>query len=239
MLNTCKLSNMTVISGTKYCIHEDDPKLSRKLIVCENVRFYQTQAHNVSAVGNGTQFGGTKYIFRDCTFINGAVAVHTNTQMIAGANQHMILDSCKFIDAFVSLQSVATTEVGNQGLYVCEIKNCRFKSGVFAVELRIGNAISGSNVPNFPWTLCGSGNENLGIRFDVSRDSRFSDCWDAVNTIEKTFVKASEAITKGDYVTESGEVTTQENAYGMALENGVSGDYVPVWTGDVYPAVTA
>ena len=237
MLNTCKLSNMTVISGTKYCIHEDDSKLSEKLIVCENVIFHQTQAHNVSAVGNGTQFGGTKYIFRDCTFINGTVAVHTNTQMIAGANQHMVLDSCKFIDSYVSLQSVVTTEVGNQGLYVCEIKNCRFSSGTFSVDLRIGNPISGSTVPNFPWTLCGSGNQNFGIRFDASRDTRFTDCWDAVNVVEKTFVKASENLAKGQYVTESGYVTTSENSYGTVLKDTSTGEYTPVYTGVVFPSV--
>lgn len=234
ILNTCKLSNMTIVSGTKYCIHEDSARLSKQLVICENLIVHQTKAHNVSAVGNGTQFGGTLYIYRNCAFINGYFVNHTNTVMEPGANQYTILESCKFIDGSIVLSSATTTIEGLQGLYVFEINNCLFPVDKKAVLIRFGDPITGLSAPNNPWTLCGSGNQNFGVGFDNSHDTDYTDCWDAVNTVEKTFVKASESITKDDYVTADGHVTTQSGAYGIAVKSGSIGDYVPVWTGYIY-----
>ena len=228
--NTCKLSNMTIISGTKYCIHEDAYSLSRKMVKCENLILKQTKAHNNAIVGDGTQFGGTKYIFNNCTFINGSVTTHSNTRAEAGANQHTILNSCKFVDASVTLSSVGTTLESIIGQYIFEINNCVFNPQNGTIVLRFGSPITGLNAPNFPWILCGSGNEGIDITFDNTNDTTYSDAWDSVNLIEKTFIKVAASVTKGQYVDASGVVTTVDaNKYGKVLADTSANDYAPIY----------
>ena len=78
------------------------------------------------------------------------------------------------------------------------------------------------------------------MQFDISRDLQYTDCWDAVNTIEKTYVKASETISKDDYVTADGHVMpTASGSYGISCKSASIGEYVPVWTGLVYAPITA
>lgn len=229
MMNTCKLSNLTVISGTKYCIHEDDYSLSGKMVKCENVIFHQTKVHNNAVVGNGTQFYGTKYIFNNCTFINGSFTNHSNTRLQKGANQHTVLNGCRFIDAVVTLSAVPASEDGQKGLYLFDINGCTFSPTVNTLVLKFGQPITGSAKLNYPWVVGGYGNDGIDITFDNANDTRFTDAWDSVNLSNKTFVKATEAITKGDHVTANGAITTTSDYYGTALSNGNTGDYVPIW----------
>ena len=226
--NTCKLSNMTVISGTKYCIHQDRYTLSRCLVVCENMILNQTKAHNNNCVGDGVQFGGTKFVFRNCTFTNGHVSIHSNTNQSSGANQRMVIDGCRFIGCAIVLSSVATTINAIQGLYICEVKNNTFDAGS-AVILRFGNPVTGLDKPNFPWTFSGTRNKNLSVRFDNSHDSRYTDAWECVNTDQQSYVLASSVLTKGQFVDKTGNVATESGAYGRVLADTESGEYAPIW----------
>ncbi len=228
-----KLSNMWIKSATKYCVHQD-VELYGVTLVNENLYCEKLSGGsqlNSACVGMGADFGGAKFIWRGCTFINGEVGMHTNPNQDPNANQHLIFEDCTFVNAYVWLGVAGNT----YGEYICEISGCKTNKGNKGTTLKCGAAISGILV-NFPWQIIG-GNNNLAFVFDNTSDTSVSDWWDCINTTEKKYVVATASITKGKFVSDSGTVcdasTPKQNVVGMAVASGSSGNVVPVWSGAI------
>lgn len=228
-----KLSNLYIKSKTKYCVHQD-VELYGVTLVNENLyceKLSGGSAISSACVGMGADFGGAKFVWRGCTFINGEVGMHTNPNQDPNANQHLIFEDCTFVNAYLWLGVAGNT----YGEYVCEISGCKTNKGNKGFTLKCGEAISGIPV-NFPWQIIG-GNNNLAPVFDNTLDTSVSDWWDSINTTEKKYVVATAPITKGKFVSNSGAVcdatTPKQNVVGMAVASGSSGDVIPVWNGAI------
>ena len=229
----CKLSNMWIKSATKYCVHQD-VELYAVTLVCENLYCEKLPGGsqlNSACIGMGADFGGAKFIWRGCTFINGEVGMHTNPNQDPNANQHLIFEDCTFVNAYLWLGVAGNT----YGEYVCDIRGCKTNKGNAGMRLKFGARISGIPV-NFPWQIIG-GSNNLAPQFDNTSDTSVSDYWVAINTTEKKYVVATASITKGKFVSDSGAVcnasTPKQNVVGIAVASGSSGDVVPVWSGPI------
>lgn len=225
----CKLSNMWIKSATKYCVHQD-VELYAVTLLCENLYCEKlpggSQINN-ACVGMGADFGGAKFIWKGCTFINGEVGMHTNPNQDPNANQHLIFEDCTFVNAYLWLGVAGNT----YGEYLCDIRGCKTNKGNAGMRLKFGTPINGIPV-NFPWQIIG-GNNNLAPQFDNTSDTSVTDDWVAINTTEKKQIVATESITKGKFVSDNGTVcntsTPKQNVVGIALSSGSSGDVVPVW----------
>lgn len=230
-----KLSNMVIKSQTKYCVHQDD-ELIKSVLANENltcIKLPGGNPENNACIGIGADFGGAKFIWRNCTFIDGPVDAHTNPNQDPNGNQHLIYENCMFVNAplrlFVS---------GNpMGEFVCEVKNCKAMIGTGGITLKMGADITGVT-KNFPWQLIGGGN-NMPLRMYTSGNpsTETADLWDCVSVTEKIYVTAAESITKGQFVTIFGTVadnTTPLTAIaGQAVADASSGNYLPVWCGPI------
>ena len=227
----CKLSNMWIKSATKYCVHQD-VELYAVTLVCENLYCEKLPGGNQlnnACVGMGADFGGAKFVWRGCTFVNGEVGMHTNPNQDPNANQHLIFEDCTFVNAYLWLGVAGNT----YGEYVCDIRGCKTNKGNAGMRLKFGAPISGIPV-NFPWQIIG-GNNNLAPKFDNTSDTSVSDYWDAISTTEKKYVVATASITKGKFVSDSGSVcnasTPKQNVVGIAVASGSTDNVIPVWSG--------
>lgn len=226
-----KLSNMVIKSQTKYCVHQD-VELRGIVLVNENltcIRLAGGNPNNSACIGIGADFDGAKFVWRNCTFINGEVASHTNPNDLPNGNQHIIYENCTFVNAYVNLLVSGNT----MGEYVCEVKGCRVNPGNPGLRMKAGADVG--SIANFPWQVIG-GNNNFAPVF-VANDGTYTDAWDNVSTNEKVCLSATATIGKGDFVTVSGDKadnTTDKTAIvGIAVKNALSGDYLPVWTGPI------
>lgn len=224
-----KLSNLWIKSATKYCVHQD-VELRGVTLINENLYCEKlaggSQVSN-ACIGIGADFDGAKFIWRNCTFVNGAVTSHTNPNDLPNANQHIVYENCTFVDAYVSLMVAGNT----YGEYVCEVKGCRANEGNTGLSIKFGSPITGIAV-NQPWQVIGSDN-NFAPVFVNTSDTSVTDDWDAINTTDKRRVVATASITKGKFVSKNGGVCNASTPLymvaGLAVASGVSGDYVPVW----------
>jgi hypothetical protein len=228
-----KLSNLVIKSQTKYCVHQD-VELRGVTLVNENLycqRLSGGNPNNSACIGIGADFGGAKFIWRNCTFVDGEVGCHTNPNQDPNANQHLIYENCTFINAYVWLGVAGNTN----GEYVCEIKGCKVNDGVNGLRLQCGSAITGIPV-NFPWQVIG-GDNNFAPTFINTSDTSITDWWQNISLTEKRYIAAAESITKGKFVAIDGTVcdgdTPSYKVAGIAVASGSSGDRVPVWAGAI------
>ena len=228
-----KLSNLWIKSATKYCVHQD-VELRRVTLLNENLYCEKLPGGSQvsdACIGIGADFGGAKFIWRNCTFINGAVASHTNPNDSPKANQHIIYENCTFVNAYINLLVAGNTF----GEYVCEVKGCKANPGAAYIGMKVGPNVTGI-ASNFPWQLIG-GNNTLPIRMYTNGGSETADLWANVSTTEKIYVVASASVTKGKFVTIAGAVASDATPLtmiaGMAVADASSGEYLPVWKGPI------
>lgn len=242
-----KLSNMKIISGTGYCVHQDS-SLNGFVLVNENlhcVKDYGTDVSdygwenktNPSVVGDGAQYYGAKFIWRNCTFENGEVACHTNSSSDDHANQHFILDNCRLVNARIWLGMAGSDGASPNSHCVAEIKGLYTPPGCQSLKYKLGARIDENN-PNFIWQIIGGENENFAVVCDNSLDVETSDMWTNINTNEKTLVQIGGSVTKGQWLkydlSVCGVNEPPQNVFGVALENGSSGDTISVWIGNAF-----
>ena len=158
MQNTCRLSDLKVISATKYPIHED-VNLNGCTVICENVEFEQLGTMNNTIVGIGA-FSNAKFIFRGCKFINGEVFSHTNSNSLIGVTQYLLFDHCDFDDAGIVLSVSGNVESNTMARCICEVVGCRGDETTPLITCRVPS----DNV--FPWKVIGGGNTNFNVVYD-------------------------------------------------------------------------
>jgi len=156
--NTCRIANVKVISGTKYCLHED-VKLNDCTVICENVEFEQIGTMNQTIIGNGV-FENAKFIFNGCTFKGGQVFSHTNSNSFIGVTQHLVIKYCKFINAGIVLAVSGNIESNTMADCICEVVGCRGDSTTPLITCRVPT----DNV--YPWKVIGGGNINFSVAYD-------------------------------------------------------------------------
>ena len=153
-----KLSNISIISDTGYCIHVDSD-LNKGLVVCENL--YCEKLTYASVVGIGCWNSGMLCIFRGCTFVNGEVGTHTYYDNSDIDNTHLIFDGCAFATSFINLGQAAG--LGNN---VCEIIGYKGRLGVDTVRM-YRNEYRSVEDPNtyfampLNWQIIGHGNDKF------------------------------------------------------------------------------
>lgn len=243
----CKLSNMTIISGTGYCVHQDQSTLNFTMLINENLHCKKVYGQDVSnfkfrtitnpaVLGIGSHLFGAKFIWNNCTFENGQVAAHTvGGSDSTPANQHLIYRNCKLVNAYVHLLVVGTSE--KVGTFVCEVDGLFTEKGRPSVVCQLGARSSGDTTYNFPWQIIGGGNKNLVVVTLNNSDTSVNDVWANVNTDDITLVQLASgvSVTKGQFVDIAGNVcnesTPSEDVIGMALEDAAAGETVKVCTG--------
>jgi len=242
----CKLSNMKIVSGTGYCVHQDQSPLIRTVLVNENLHCKKVYGQDVSnfgfrtltnpaVLGIGSHFYGAKFIWNNCTFENGQVASHTvgGSENIP-ANQHLIYKNCKLVNAYIHLLvSGASSKVGN---FVCEIDGLNTEKGRPSLVCQIGERSEGDTSYNFPWQVIGGNNKYFCYVTINGADTLTDDVWPSINTNDVTMVQLASgvSISKGQWVDIAGDICTPstpiENIIGMAVEDGASGSTVRVCT---------
>lgn len=242
-----KLSNMTIISGTGYCVHQDS-SLNGFVLVNENlhcIKDYGVDVSNYgwesktnpSVIGDGAQYYGAKFIWRNCTFENGEVACHSNSSSDDHANQHFILENCRLVNARIWLGMAGSTGASPNSHCVAEIKGLYTPVGCQSLKYKLGARLD-ANKPNFIWQIIGGGNENFDVICDNSLDTQTTDMWGNINTNEKALVQISGTVTKGQWLkydlSVCGADEAPQNVFGVALENGSSGDTIQVWIGNAF-----
>lgn len=242
-----KLSNMTIISGTGYCVHQDS-SLNGFVLVNENLHCIKDYGEDVSnygwesktnpsVVGDGAQYYGAKFIWRNCTFENGEVACHSNSNSNDHANQHFILDNCRLVNARIWLGMAGSEGASPNSHCVAEIKGLYTPPGCQSLKYKLGARVD-ENEPNFIWQIIGGENKNFAVVCDNSLDTQTVNKWDSINTTEKTLVQISGAITKWQWLkydlSVCGANEDPHNILGVALEDGASGDTIQVWVGNAF-----
>jgi hypothetical protein len=159
-----KLSNLTVISYTKYCVHYDY-SLDSQTVMNENLHLIQTKTANGTIIGGGTFTKGTLYIWNNCIFEGGEVHCHTAGSQGDFHNTHNIFNKCKLINAYFYAQST-----GGFGHCVYEINDCYTKKGNLTLQL----ATSPLRIADEPysyftdvneWQVLGANNKNFRVDF--------------------------------------------------------------------------
>lgn len=166
-----KLSNMTIMSYTGYCIHFDSHKeLAMSTLVNENLTLVKCHNNSVtnSIIGGGSFKYGTTYHWKNCTFVgdnpnspnNVNVGCHTNKDAYA-ENTHIKFENCRFINCELSMLSV-----GGFGHCVCEIVNCTYdkgKNGLYTPFswLRTIDMPNTFTANTIEWQFIGGGNKNF------------------------------------------------------------------------------
>lgn len=156
--NTCRIANVKVISGTKYCLHED-VSLHGCTVICENVDFEQLGTNNVTIIGNGV-FQNAKFVFEGCTFKGGQVFSHTNSNSYIGVTQHLVIRYCKFTDAGIVLSVSGNVESNTMAECICEVIGCKGDGAYPLITCRVPS----DNV--YPWKVIGGGNINFSVTYD-------------------------------------------------------------------------
>ncbi len=160
-----KLSNLTVISYTKYCIHYDY-RLEGGVIVNENLRLIQTRTANNSIIGGGTFDKGTKYIWNNCIFEGGDIHCHTSGSCANYNNTHNIFNKCKAVNANYYAQST-----GGFGHCVYEINGSNTKIGETTINVNLTQTLRTVDEPwtyfanGCEWQVLGANNKNMRVNF--------------------------------------------------------------------------
>ena len=156
MTHHSKLSNMRIISGTKYCVHVDT-ELNFGTVVCEGLYCEKLTYGNV--IGIGCWKGGAVYIFKGCTFVNGPVGAHTNYNPSDEDNTRLVFDGCSFVSSYINLGLAS-----GLGKNICEIIG--MKTNVSAMSLLFFyNDYRNVDEPDtyfalpVNWNIIGNGNE--------------------------------------------------------------------------------
>ena len=241
----CKLSNMTIVSGTGYCVHQDQSSLQFTMLKNENLHCKKVYGRDVSnfgfrtitnpsILGIGSHLYGAKFIWNNCIFEDGYAASHTvGGDTVIPANQHLIYKNCKLVNACIQLLVAGTSEkVGN---FVCEIDGLYTALGCPSVICKAGTRTEGEETYNFPWQIIGGGNRNFVALTDNNLDTSVDDVWPNINTDNVTLVQLKESVSKNQFVNITGMVcdggTDVRDIVGMALESGSAGDSIRVYTG--------
>lgn len=243
----CKLSDMTIISGTGYCVHQDQTTLNGIALVNENLYCKKDYGQNVknfgfrsitnpAILGIGSHIFGAKFVWNNCVFEDGKIGIHTigGDSTIPG-NQHLIFKNCKIVNAFFDLGVAGSSDkVGN---FVFEIDGLFTEIGRPSLMCVLGARSSGDSSYNYPWQIIGGQNKNFIVITDNAKDSLTNDVWPNINTDDITFVQLASgvSVSKGQFVDISGNICTgstiREDIVGIALEDGASGATVRVCTG--------
>jgi len=241
-----KLSNMTIISGTGYCVHQD-ANLNGVVLVNENLyckKVYDTDVPNFSwqqktnpaIVGDGAQYYGAKFIWKSCIFENGEVAFHSNSNANPNCNQHVIFKDCKLVNAWFELMMAGNETASTDSFCVAEFDGSYAPKGCPFLKCKFGSRID--NESNFVWQVIGGNNKNFSIIWDNTSDTLAIDAWDNISTNDKAFVQATTAVTKGQWVTDALAVCAENenpnNVMGVALTDAAVGDTFSIWVGNAY-----
>lgn len=241
-----KLSNMTIISGTGYCVHQD-ANLDGIVLVNENLyckkvygvpvpNFSWQQITNPAVLGMGVQYNGSKFVWKDCTFEDGEAACHTNSGAADNSNHHIIFKDCKLVNAWIWLGVAGNSGASMNSFCVAELNGVYAPKGCPTLKAKLGARLNDES--NYAWQIIGGNNKNFSIIWDNTSDSLTSDLWENINTNEKAFVQLTGSVSKGQWIDDSMSVCQENenlnNIIGIALEGGDSGDTVSVWTGNAY-----
>jgi len=160
-----KLSNLTVISYTKYCVHYDQI-LDGQTLVNENLHLIQTRAASDTVIGGGTFNNGTKYVWINCIFEGGDVHCHTSGSQANYNNTHNLFKNCKLVNARYYAQSS-----GSFGHCVYEIDGTNTKAGEITVKANLVQALRTVDEPwsyfanGCEWQIIGANNKNVLVDF--------------------------------------------------------------------------
>ena len=241
-----KLSNMKIISGTGYCVHQDSA-LNTVLLVNENLhlkKVYDSDVSNYgwasktnpSVVGDGAQFYGAKFVWRNCIFEDGIVAFHSNSSSNPNANQHVVFENCVLVNAIFQLMMAGNEGANRNGYCVAEFNGCYAPQTSVALSCKFGARVNDAD--NFVWNIIGGNNHNFAIKWDNYSDPSATDAWGNINTNEVAKIQATSALTKGQWITNSLSVCSAEekahNVMGVVLADASSGDTVSVWVGNAF-----
>ena len=243
----CKLSNMKIVSGTGYCVHQDQSSLNGIVLVNENLHCKKVYGQDVrnfgfrsltnpAVLGIGSHLYGAKFVWENCIFEDGQVASHTvGGNATIPANQHLIYRNCKLVNAYVHLLVAgASSKVGN---FVCEIDGLHTEKGRPSLVCKLGTRSSGDTTYNFPWQVIGGGNRDFIVITQNVDDTETPDVWPNINTNDINLVQLASgvSVTKGQFVDIAGNVcdasTPAENVIGMAIEDAEAGASVRVCAG--------
>lgn len=155
-----KLSNMTIISHTGYCIHYD-VNLDGKVIHNENLYLIKVADNNYKDIIGGGGFShGALFEWVGCTFENGYVNCHTNPYNYQ--NTHLLFKNCTLSNATIRLGNV-----GGFGHYVCEIDGLISSEGQLSLTSWTANQRTDVNdkdkifANSCEWQIIGGSNENF------------------------------------------------------------------------------
>lgn len=253
-VKTSKLSNLTVISYTGYCIHQDQSSLAGCLLVNTNLhckKEYGIDVRNLgwksqtnpSVLGDGAHLIGTRFVWNDSIFENGYCAIHTigsaTPSSPAYANQQIVFNNCKLVNAIILPITLSKVDHFVDGLFNCEINGLTTQKGFPSVRVELGTRGDGDTTCNYVWNILGGNNKDFVIDFVNTRDPLKEDCWEKVNTNDKTLVQLASnvSVSKYDIITISGEkanASTKSYAVlGFALTDGTGA--IAVWVGDALP----
>lgn len=241
-----KLSNMTIISGTGYCIHQDSSldgvMLYNENLHCKKVygadvsNFGWKSYTNPSVIGDGAQYNGAKFIWQSCTFEDGEITVHSNSSSNPYANQHVIYRNCKVVNAYFMLMMAGSAGANTNSLCVAEFEGCSSPIGCPSLVCKFGSRLDDAD--NFIWHIIGGNNKYFNIKWDNSTDPLATDKWDCINTNEIAEIQLSASVTKGAWISNSlitcSADEASKNVFGIALESGTTGDTIKVWTGNAF-----
>lgn len=223
-LGNSRISNITIISHSKYCIHLDLEMAGTyakiENVVCIKAAQGDDSVSN-SVIGMGCFGGGTVYDFSGCTFINNfpgpGIGCHTSGTNDRGDNTKIIFSGCKFCKG-VRLE--LNTHSACDSHVLCEVNNCTFyPDGAYAVNFNTPDGVQ-----NY-WQLIGANNRNFA-------PSTFA-LIDAINTDDKQIVMTTASV--GQWINADGELCGIDDAYGVVCGSPVYGNYKPVWVGSYAP----
>ena len=243
----CKLSNMKIVSGTGYCVHQDQTTLHGIALVNENLHckkvygadvsnFAWRPLTNPSVLGIGASLYGAKFVWNNCIFENGWAASHSvGGDETTPANQHLIYHNCKLVNAMLNIQAVGNS--AQQGNYVCEVDGLITEFGRPSAVCVPRARNAGDTTYQFPWQIIGGGNKNFVVLTLNIYDTSIDDVWPNINTADIILVQMANgvSVSKGQFVDVSGNVcnasTPVKDVIGMAVEDGAAGASVRVHIG--------
>ena len=250
LVNTCKLSNMTIISheNVRYSIHFDKGTGSRSCFV-ENVyckKVYEATAespygvdvrnkgwlsyHSNDVIGMGTG-GKCQYIqYKNCIFENGYISTHTNASEDANPDVKISFDGCQFVNAEMNVQKAG--DYHTKGMYVCDISNTVTKKGNTTIVVRLKGT-------DRPWTVTGRNNKNLCVDFSDSNGGS-AKAWENIMTTEKGYIQLASGVSaiSGQWIDIDGNICTdstpKDKVFGMALNDSSLDNRmaIPCWIGN-------
>ena len=114
---------------------------------------------NQTIVGNGV-FENAKFIFNGCTFKDGQVFSHTNSNSFIGVTQHLVIKYCKFINSGIVLAISGNIESNTMAECICEVVGCRGDTTYPLITCRVPTNIV------YPWKVIGGNNINFAVTYD-------------------------------------------------------------------------